>query len=90
MDEQNEATYGKPCDWNELKVQLNNVTLMHGPASVTLAQAEEAMLRYIGYLAECEERERVRLENERLKMEAADKADAGAGWTVRPSAQIWD
>ena len=54
MDEQNEATYGKPCDWNELKVQLNNVTLMHGPASVTLAQAEEAMLRYIGYLVECE------------------------------------
>ena len=54
MDEQNEATYGKPCDWNELKVQLNNVTIMHGPASVTLAQAEEAMLRYIGYLAECD------------------------------------
>ena len=66
MDEQNEATYGKPCDWNELKVQLNNVTIMHGPASVTLAQAEEAMLRYIGYLAECDS-SNARLESRRAE-----------------------
>ena len=40
-------------DWAELKVQLNNVTIMYGPAKVTLEEAEEAMCRYIGYLAEC-------------------------------------
>lgn len=40
-------------DWSKLKMELNTVTIMHGPANVTLKQAEEAMLRYINYLQEC-------------------------------------
>ena len=40
-------------DWGELKLALNEAIWTRAPASTTLAQAEEAACRAIGYLNEC-------------------------------------
>lgn len=45
----------RPFDWGDFKVQLNNTVLMYGPPTITLAQAEESMLRLVGYLNQCVE-----------------------------------
>ena len=39
-------------DMEKLKVELNNITIMHGPPHVTLGQAERAMMAYINTLLE--------------------------------------
>lgn len=37
-------------DLSRLKVEMNNVTIMHGPPSATLKQAEKAMMAYLEIL----------------------------------------
>lgn len=44
----------RETDWSELKVALNNVIMVHGPACVTLADAEKAMLLLIESLRTAE------------------------------------
>ena len=50
LNDEPKAPVERPTDWERLKVELNNLTVMYAPGSITLAQAEEAMLRYITYL----------------------------------------
>ena len=47
-----EDLHEKPFDLSALKVELNNVTIMYGPAGATIRQAEKAMMAYISILCE--------------------------------------
>ena len=54
LDKPDQSPAPRPTDWQELKLALNQAVWMYAPSSTTLAQAEEATIRVISYLCECE------------------------------------